>query len=103
MALSPLYLIHYKQMNSAIQCQIHGRVQGVFYRATAQSIAQSLNLVGWVKNNADGSVSAHIEGSESDIQAFLEWAKKGPKNAVVQQVHQQVTPCEHFNQFEVRY
>ena len=35
----------------------HGRVQGVGFRYTAKYLANSLNLVGWVQNEWDGTVT----------------------------------------------
>jgi acylphosphatase len=48
-----------------------GRVQGVGFRATTRRLAQRHGLVGWVQNEADGSVTMEIEGSHGAIAAFL--------------------------------
>lgn len=48
-----------------------GLVQGVGFRYEAQRIASQLDLVGWVKNQGDGSVIAEIEGKANYIEAFL--------------------------------
>jgi acylphosphatase len=42
---------------------VHGRVQGVGYRATTMDEARRLNLAGWVRNRIDGSVEVLAEGS----------------------------------------
>lgn len=49
-----------------------GRVQGVGFRATAERIASALGLAGWVRNEADGSVSCEVQGSPALVAAFLE-------------------------------
>ena len=41
---------------------IHGHVQGVYFRQTTQQTAQKLELTGWVRNNADGTVEVIAEG-----------------------------------------
>lgn len=48
-----------------------GLVQGVGFRYEAQRIASQLDLVGWVKNQGDGSVTVEIEGKSNYIEAFL--------------------------------
>jgi acylphosphatase len=58
---------------------VTGKVQGVFYRATAKSMADDLDLSGWIKNNSDGSVEFECQGLEEPIQDFLNWAESGPE------------------------
>lgn len=48
-----------------------GLVQGVGFRYEAQRIASQLDLVGWVRNQRDGSVVVEIEGKSNYIEAFL--------------------------------
>ena len=67
---------------------IHGRVQGVFFRAAAQREARRLGVRGWVKNRADGSVELTAEGDEDAIKDLTEWAHHGPSTAHVDRVEQ---------------
>ena len=46
---------------------IHGRVQGVFYRASAREKAIELGLTGWVKNRLDKTVEVVAEGDKSSL------------------------------------
>jgi len=62
---------------------ISGRVQGVFYRASAQQEAMRLGLVGEICNLPDGSVEAIVEGPKERIEEFVEWCKRGPPSAQV--------------------
>lgn len=71
---------------SRARLRIFGRVQGVGYRQFAQKQGKLLKLTGWVKNIADGSVLAEVEGLSSNINDFIEWCKQGPPNARVQLV-----------------
>ena len=48
-----------------------GRCQGVGFRYTAASIADSMNLTGWVKNHMDGSVELEVQGSATNIKRFV--------------------------------
>jgi acylphosphatase len=71
---------------SKAKLHIIGKVQGVCYRLSAQTMAESMNLSGWIKNLPDGSVLAHAQGSSTNIQAFLSWCKQGPPKAQVETV-----------------
>lgn len=56
---------------------ISGRVQGVGFRYSAQQKAVEYNLVGWVQNNADGTVELEAEGSAEQVNAYLTELKSG--------------------------
>ncbi len=71
---------------STVQLLIKGKVQGVFYRATAKKEADSLGLKGWIKNTKEGDVACMAMGNGKAIEAFIEWCKKGPKQAIVSDV-----------------
>ena len=81
---------------------VTGRVQGVWYRASTQQKAQELGVVGWVKNEPDGSVSLAAEGNSKAVQALLEWCKQGPPHAAVSQVAISEGKPEGFPGFEIR-
>lgn len=59
-----------------ITVRYEGRVQGVGFRYTAVSLAQALDLTGWVKNEFDGSVSLVAEGSEESLMELLSAIKR---------------------------
>lgn len=65
---------------------IHGRVQGVWYRASTQTEAQRLGLTGWVRNRVDGSVELCAEGERSTLEALLAWCRQGPPQAEVERI-----------------
>ncbi|MCA9601267.1 MAG: acylphosphatase [Polyangiales bacterium] len=69
-----------------IHLVVRGRVQGVFFRATAQREARQLGLTGWVKNRGDGSVEIVAEGEEEFVKDFLAWSQTGPSTARVDNV-----------------
>jgi acylphosphatase len=59
---------------------VHGDVQGVAFRASCRSEAQSRGVVGWARNEYDGTVSAHFEGSPDAVDAMVAWARQGPRH-----------------------
>ena len=66
--------------------EIHGRVQGVYYRASMVQEAEKLGIVGWVRNCQDGSVEAMAEGSRPAIESLLDWCRQGPPGARVDNI-----------------
>ena len=66
--------------------RIHGRVQGVFFRAEARSRAESLGIAGWVRNAPDGSVEALFDGEPDRVDSMVEWCRRGPSGAHVTEV-----------------
>ena len=65
---------------------VRGRVQGVFFRASAQREARRLGLTGWVKNRPDGRVEILAEGEEEGLKDLIAWAGHGPTAARVEGV-----------------
>jgi acylphosphatase len=65
---------------------VRGRVQGVFFRAKTRDRASSLGLGGWVRNNNDGSVEAVFEGERERVYSMVEWCRRGPSYARVDDV-----------------
>jgi acylphosphatase len=65
---------------------VRGRVQGVFFRAEARSRAESLGVAGWVRNAEDGSVEAVFEGDEARVRSMVDWCRRGPSSARVDDV-----------------
>jgi len=80
---------------SAFHLIVQGKVQGVFFRATAKKQADLLGVNGWARNTEDGHVEIIAEGEEDKLGKFLEWCKKGPSNAKVEKIIiENVTECQ---------
>ena len=62
---------------------VHGRVQGVAFRATCHQQAHRLGLAGWVTNEPDGSVRAWLEGPREAVDAMEAWCRHGPTGSRV--------------------
>ncbi|MGI8951123.1 MAG: acylphosphatase [Chitinophagaceae bacterium] len=80
---------------------IKGEVQGVFFRATSKEMANKFGVKGWIKNTEDDNVEATITGDEKAVQQFIEWSKKGPKKAVVEDVIVTKSEEKMFDSFTV--
>jgi acylphosphatase len=69
----------------AKRCLIAGRVQGVYYRASAQQEASQLGVVGYAKNLTDGRVEVLAVGEPARVAALITWLWKGsPASEVIQ-------------------
>jgi acylphosphatase len=69
-----------------VELIVTGRVQGVFFRASALEQAQSLNLTGFVLNLADSSLEIVAEGPRYALEELIGWARHGPPEAMVEDV-----------------
>lgn len=79
-----------------------GRVQGVGYRASAQHAAQQAGVSGWVRNCADGSVEAVLEGPAAAVESVVTWCRRGPRWSEVSDVAVQAETPEGLSGFSVR-
>ncbi|MCD2185711.1 acylphosphatase [Actinomycetospora soli] len=68
---------------SARHLVVHGTVQGVFFRASAEQEAGRLGVAGWVRNRSDGTVEMVVEGDDEAVEALVRWAHEGPARADV--------------------
>jgi len=69
-----------------LRATVHGRVQGVGFRAYTAAEGRRLGLSGWVRNELDGTVSVVAEGSDPALEALLAWLHRGPPLARVTSV-----------------
>ena len=84
-----------------IRLIIKGKVQGVFYRATAKDIADELGIKGSVKNLPDRNVEIRATATEEMLQKFIDWCKQGPPKAKVDEVTVDELRAEEFNGFSI--
>lgn len=82
--------------------KIYGLVQGVFFRDTAKTEADKLNIQGFVKNIADGSVYIEAEGEKKDLDEFVKWCYKGPTMAQIEKVEISESLIKNLKNFEVK-
>ncbi len=72
--------------DGAIHVVIHGRVQGVGFRAWMSERANELGLQGWVRNRNEGSLEALLRGDEDALEELLGECEYGPPEAEVDDI-----------------
>ncbi|MGR8950712.1 MAG: acylphosphatase [Gammaproteobacteria bacterium] len=80
---------------------VEGRVQGVFYRASAREEAVRLGLHGWVRNLPDGRVESFACGDAGPLREYERWLRQGPRLANVTAVSTQQSACTQTVGFEI--
>ena len=84
-----------------IRLTITGKVQGVFYRATAKDVADLTGVKGWVKNLPDNNVEITATATEEALQKFINRCKQGPPKARVDDVIVDELDLQEFNGFRI--
>ena len=69
-----------------VRISVRGRVQGVWFRGSTREQAERLDLAGWARNLADGSVEVVAQGDADAIQQLADWCRHGPTGARVTSV-----------------
>lgn len=84
-----------------VRCHVAGRVQGVFYRASARHEAQQLGVKGYARNLQDVRVEIVACGTVSAVGTLREWLRKGPANAQVTGVSCETLDFHDYSQFTI--
>jgi len=83
---------------------IHGRVQGVYYRAFTSRLAKSLSIKGYVRNTRSGDVEVAAEGEREKLEEMLSQLKIGPPEALIENIDTQWSAYTgQYTTFDVRY
>ncbi|KAI8110854.1 hypothetical protein M9434_004428 [Picochlorum sp. BPE23] len=59
----------------SVHFTVHGRVQGVFFRAYTRDKATSLGLVGYCRNTPEGTVQGVIQGVQESVESMKQWLR----------------------------
>ena len=81
---------------------IKGKVQGVYYRASARDIAIELGIKGWIKNVPGGQVEVMASGNKEELEKFIGWCRRGPKHAEVSDVAVTRLKEQNFSDFSIK-
>jgi len=82
------------------RCLVAGRVQGVFFRASAREQAQRLGLTGYARNLWDGRVEVLACGEPDLVGQLREWLRSGPPGADVTGVACEPVAFQHLSGFD---
>jgi acylphosphatase len=86
----------------AVRVVVIGRVQGVWFRQSCAEEARAAGVTGWVRNLADGSVEAWLEGSRPDVNRVAGWCRTGPPRSRVDRLEVHDEQPEGLATFTVR-
>ncbi|OUZ07251.1 acylphosphatase [Aeromicrobium sp. PE09-221] len=83
---------------------VHGRVQGVYFRASCEDMARRLGVAGWVRNRDDGAVELVAQGSADAVEELVRWCHQGPRQASVTSVEVgEAEVDDRLSDFRTRY
>ncbi|HUQ34484.1 MAG TPA: acylphosphatase [Pyrinomonadaceae bacterium] len=89
-------------MKVARKFLISGEVQGVGFRYFAQRAAARHQVLGYVRNLADGRVEALAEGTIENVEAFKHDLATGPTFSVVANVEEiNLDPTGNYSLFRI--
>jgi acylphosphatase len=88
-------------MKKHFSIKVSGVVQGVFFRASTKAQADALDIKGLVRNEPDGSVYIEAEGDEHNLDAFVQWCRKGPPRASVEKCQIEERPAKGYGKFTI--
>ena len=81
---------------------VSGKVQGVFFRDNTRRKAAELGLNGYVKNLQDETVEVAAEGNGNKLKELVEFIRKGPGIAKVEDIKITHKEPENFKNFEIK-
>lgn len=84
-----------------MHCYISGKVQGVWFRASAKKQAQILGVTGWARNLTDGRVEVIACGDEQQLKQFDEWLREGPPLAHVNDYVCEDLDWKQYDSFDI--
>jgi acylphosphatase len=80
---------------------VYGAVQGVGFRFAVERTARTRRVAGWVRNRPDGTVAAVFEGEPDDVEALVDFCRRGPRGAEVDRVDVEAESPESLSGFHV--
>jgi acylphosphatase len=80
---------------------VYGFVQGVGFRCAVERAARTRRVAGWVRNRPDGTVEAVFEGEPEDVEALVDFCRRGPRGSEVERVDVSAESAEGLTGFRV--
>jgi acylphosphatase len=84
------------------QIRVRGQVQGVGFRQAMRREAERAGVRGWVRNRSDGSVEALVQGEAAAVARLVDWARRGPPAARVDELQESAASEPEHARFEER-
>jgi DNA ligase D-like protein (predicted 3'-phosphoesterase) len=91
-----------KAKGKGVRARVRGRVQGIGLREATVRRAGELGVLGWVRNEDDGTVLVHAEGPDEAVDVLVEWLGERPRGAAVEAVEVEKGKVEGHEQFAIR-
>ncbi len=89
-------------MEKCVTIQVTGKVQGVWFRKSAQDMAKKLSIKGYAKNNVDGTVTIEACGEKKNLDKMIAWCRKGSRLAKVENIMHTYSDKKHrFDDFSI--
>ncbi|XP_011695325.1 PREDICTED: acylphosphatase-2-like isoform X2 [Wasmannia auropunctata] len=90
----------------AVDFEVFGIVQGVFFRKYTQKRGKELGLRGWCMNTPDGTVTGHLEGEKAQVEEMKQWLRHtGSPSSRIDKVefrNEKEISKPSFSNFEIR-
>ncbi|XP_050461674.1 acylphosphatase-1-like [Cataglyphis hispanica] len=99
---------HYPIMSRmlAVDFEVFGIVQGVFFRKYTQKRGKELGLKGWCMNTSNGTVIGHLEGKKTQVEEMKQWLRHtgSPHSRIDKAEFRNEKEISHpsFTNFEIR-
>ncbi|XP_005178681.1 acylphosphatase-2 [Musca domestica] len=83
----------------AIDFEVFGKVQGVFFRKYTEKQAKQLNLRGWCMNTAEGTVKGQLEGPQNELNEMKHWLqnKGSPSSRIDKAEFSSMKPIDEYS------
>lgn len=86
----------------AVIIKVRGDVQGVNFRYWAKKIAEKIGVMGWTKNEHDGTVTIFAQGEPEKIEKMIDWANEGSPMSTVEKTEVIEAEEEILSGFQVK-
>ena len=89
-------------MIKSVHISVFGQVQHKGFRFTAMQAAYQRGIRGFIQNRKDGSIYIVAEGEEEQLNGFIEWCRKGPIWAKVEDVTFEDGEIKNYISFDIK-
>jgi acylphosphatase len=89
-------------MKKCVHIRVYGQVQHKGFRFTAMQVAYQRGIRGFIQNKKGGSLYIVAEGEEEQLIGFIEWCRKGPVWAKVEDVTIEDGEVENYTSFDMK-